>query len=116
MKKIYRNLAFFPCLIWIISAQTVLANEPLSEYECLHLNIGLLALLDTDNRHYQRKKNQQYDAQTAIGKGISLLRNRGESCPIKQILYLEAAEYSLHYRKLEYAAYFLDKARNSVVK
>lgn len=116
MLKIYRNLAFFSCLMWLIPAQAVLANEPLNEYECLHLNIGLLALLDTENRYYQRKKNQQYDSQTAIGKGLALLKNRGETCPIKQILYLEAAEYSLHYRKLENAAYFLDKARNSAVK
>jgi len=116
MNNICRIAAFFLFFIWGFSAQAEPANEPLNEYECLHLNIGLLALLDTDNRHYQRKDNQQYDSETAIGKGLLLLRNRGESCPIKQRLYLEAAEYSLHYRKLEYAAYFLDKARSSVVK
>ena len=91
--------------------QVTIANEPLTEYECLHLNIGLLALLDTENKFYQRKQDQKYEAQSAIGKGLSLLKDRGESCTIKQILYLEAAEYSLHYRQLDYAAYFLDSAR-----
>lgn len=116
MIKRYFQFTVFSCWIWMISAQIVTANEPLGEYECLHLSIGLMALLETDNQHFQRKDKPRYDSQSAIGKGLTLLKERGSTCPLKQSLYLEAAEYSLHYRKLENAAYFLEKARKTPVK
>ena len=87
------------------------AEAPLTEFECLHLNIGLLALLTTENTYFKRNADLKYDAQSSIGQGLAMLKERGESCPIKQSLYIEAAEYSLHFRKLDFAEYFLKKAR-----
>jgi len=111
MKKIicYQSVICF-CLSAVVNG-AVLASETLGEYECLHLSIGLHALIETQNRYYQRDKKPEYDPNSAIPKGLLMLKRGGESCDIKQQLYLEAVEYSLHFGKLDDAAYFLEQAR-----
>lgn len=95
--------------------QSLLAEESipesLSEYECLYFNIGLLALLNTENIYFKRSDIQQYDEKGAIPRALMTLKNRGGSCVINKNVYVEAAEYSLHFRQLEHALYFLQKAR-----
>ncbi len=113
MKKI-AQVSFIFSVVFGVYSSSVFASEataPVDEFTCLNLNIGLLALLQTENTYYQRLKNKPHDPKSAIGQGLVLLRAQGESCPIKQQLYVEAAEYSLHARNLETAAYFLNLAK-----
>jgi len=116
MKKLAHYGFVFSLVFGVYFSQVAFASEeiaPMDEFTCLNLNIGLLALLQTENTYYQRLKNKPHDSKSAIGQGLVLLRAQGESCTIKQPLYVEAAEYSLHVRKLETAAYFLNLAQKN---
>jgi len=116
MKKLTYCCFVFSLIVGVYSLPFAFASEaktPVDEFTCLNLNIGLLALLHTENTYYQRLKNKPHDPKSAIGQGLVLLRTQGELCPIKPQLYVEAAEYSLHARKLENAAYFLNLAQKN---
>ena len=116
MTKLHTKTLLLSLIFCLIPMQLSKADEPLTEFECLHLNIGLLSLLTTENTYFKRKDKLKYDEKSGIGQGLSMLKNRGTSCPIKQKVYIEAAEYSLHFRKLENAEYFLKKARKPLIK
>ena len=114
-KPLFKTL-LLSLIFCLMSMQFSKADEPLTEFECLHLNIGLLSLLTTENTYFKRKDKAKYDEKGGIGQGLSMLKKRGESCPIKQKVYIEAAEYSLHFRKLANAEYFLKKARQTTLQ
>jgi len=116
MNKSFSRILPITLMSYFFIAQTTLAEEPLGEYECLYFNIGLVALLETENTYFKRSQNKQYDEKNPIAQALIILKNRGGACAVKKNVYVEAAEYSLHFRQLANASYFLQKAQEIQLK